>query len=253
MATRSTLICALFLSLAWTGAAHADESLSYALGGGALDHPKFPGADSNYTQLLPYFDAHYGDHLFFDAVRGLGVKTAGREDCWLSASIGPDLTHRDESDDPRLRGLGDVHYTGRLWLQAGASFHRFTATATFGRDLFHKGQGTVADFEFYAHHYPLDRLEIDDGVAVRWADGEYTRTFFGVDAEQSLQSGLPQYAAGSGPASVGAFLRAHYVLTSHWVLASNLSWNRLEGDAVRSPITEARDRFTLGVFLVYGF
>lgn len=257
MTNRATLIRALFaatlLCLAWTGAARADDAWSYALGAGILDHPKFPGADSSYTQVLPYFDVHYGDRLFFDAVQGLGIKTSAREDCWLSASIGPDLTHRNESDDPRLTGLGDVHYTGRLWLRAGSSFRRFTATATLGRDLFHKGQGTIADFEFFAHHYPADALEIDDGVGLRWADGEYTRTFFGIDAQQSLQSGLPQYAAGSGIASVEAFVRLHYALTANWVLVSNLSWNRLEGDAVDSPITESRDRFTLGVFAVYGF
>lgn len=255
MATRATrsLLVPLFLGLAWMGTAWADDAWSYALGGGLYDHPKFPGADSGYAEPLPYFDIRYGDHLFFNALQGLGIKTSGRADGWLSASIGPDLTRRNESDDPRLRGLGDVHYTGRLWLHAESSFRRFTATATLGRDLFHEGQGTVADFELFAHHYPADTLEIDDGVAVRWADGEYTRTFFGVDAGQSLQSGLPQYAAGSGIASVGAFLRLHYLLGSNWVLATNLGWNRLEGDAVHSPITESRDRFTVGLFLVYGF
>lgn len=255
MATRATrsLLVPLFLGLAWMGTAWADDAWSYALGGGIYEHPKFPGADSGYAEPLPYFDIRYGEHLFFNALQGLGVKTSGREDCWLSASIGPDLTRRSESDDPRLQGLGDVHYTGRLWLQAGASFRRYTASVTLGRDLFHEGQGTIADFEFFAHHYPLDTLEIDDGVGLRWADGEYTRSFFGVDAGQSQQSGLPQYAAGSGIASLQAFLRAHYALSANWILVTNLAWNRLQGDAVLSPITESRDRFTVGVFLVYGF
>lgn len=244
-------LAAASLCLCWAGAAAAEETWSHSFGVGVYDQPKFPGADANYAQPLPYFDVRYGDHLFFNAVQGLGVQIGSPQDRWLSASLGPDLTHRDQSDDARLAGLGDVHYTGRLWLQAGSSFQRFTATATLGRDLFHEGQGTVADLEFYARAYPTETLEIDHGLAWRWADGEYTRTFFGVDSQQSLRSSLPQYAAGSGIASAGLFVRLRYALAADWMLVSNLDWTRLEGDAVDSPITESRDRFSLGLFLVH--
>lgn len=251
MKTRSKTASILALCLAWSAAAGADEAWSHAFGGGFYYQPKFPGADSSYLQPLPYFDVRYGDHLFVNAEQGLGVQTGSQQDSWLSASVGPDLTRRDQSDDSRLRGLGDVHYTGRLWLQGGASFRNLTASATLGRDLFHKGQGSIADFELYAHEYPAERLEIDHGVAWRWADAEYTRSFFGVDAQQSLRSGLRPYAAGSGIASAGLFVSMRYAFDANWMLVSRLDWTRLEGDAVDSPVTESRDRLSLGLFLVY--
>ena len=224
-----------------------------AVGGGVYDQPKFPGNSANYAMPVPYFDIRHGNNWFLNAVDGFGIRTGGDPDRWLSLSIGPDLTHRNESDDPRLTGLGDVKYAGRLWAKASSSFKRFTATATVGTDITGKGQGTIADFEFYARRYPGDRWEIDDGTGLRWANAEYMRTFFGVTAQQSLQSGLPQFSAGSGIASVDAFFRVRYAVNDHWMVVSRLQWTRLEGDAVDSPITESHNRISAGLFVVYGF
>ncbi|HLZ98390.1 MAG TPA: MipA/OmpV family protein [Steroidobacteraceae bacterium] len=236
-----------------SGLGSSDAWHVVAAGGGVYDGPKFPGSDSNRVLPLPYFDIRHGDNWFLNALDGLGVRTSGHQDWWLSLSAGPDLTHRNESDDTRLTGLGDVHYAGRVWAKSGYSFRHFTAAASLGTDITGKGQGTIADFEFFDHHYPGDRWEIDDGTGLRWANAEYTRTFFGVSAQQSAQSGLPQYSTGGGLASVDAFVRVRHAITDHWMLVSSLTWTRLEGDAVDSPITESRNRFSLGVFVVYGF
>lgn len=255
-----SLAAALVPLLMFSTAAVADSPTTdsssdwnVALGGGIYDHPKFPGSNANNASPVPYFDIRYGNNWFFNVMDGLGIKTSGNPNCWLSLSVGPDLTHRDMSDDPRLTGLGDVKYAGRVWAKSGSSFKRFTATTTIGTDITGKGHGTIADFEFYAHHYPSDRWEIDDGTGVRWANAEYMSTFFGVTAQQSLSSGLSQYSAGSGITSVDAFLRARYAITNDWMLVYRLQWARLEGDAVNSPITESRNRLSFGVFVVYGF
>jgi outer membrane protein len=233
--------------------ADSSDPWQVAVGGGVYDSPKFPGSDSDHALPLPYFDIRYGDNWFLDAVDGLGFKAGGNENGWFSLSAGPDLTHRNESDDSRLTGLGDVHYAGRVWVKSGYSFRRFTATAAVGTDITGKGQGSIAEVEFFAHHYPSDRWAIDDGTGLRWANAEYTRTFFGISAQQSAQSGLRQYSAGSGLASVDAFVRVRYAITDDWMLVSRLTWTRLEGDAIDSPITESRNRLSLGVFVVHSF
>ena len=257
----SISLAAAILSLLMLGRADAADvpvndpgsDWNVALGGGVYDHHKFPGSNANNASPVPYVDIRYGNNWFFNSVDGLGIKTSGDSNCWLSLSVGPDLTHRDMSDDPRLTGLGDVKYAGRVWAKSSSSWKRFTATTMIGADITGKGQGTIADFEFYAHHYPSDKWEIDDGTGFRWANAEYMGTFFGVSAQQSLSSGLPQYSAGSGITSVDAFFRVRYAITNDWMLVYRLQWTRLEGDAVNSPITESRNRLSFGVFAVYGF
>jgi outer membrane protein len=75
------------------------------------------------------------------------------------------LRQRLQSDDDRLRGLGDVRRTARAEFQAGYAADCFTAKGDVASDIAHRGQGTIVDLSLTAHRVVLGRLQVESGVA----------------------------------------------------------------------------------------
>ena len=71
-----------------------------------------------------------------------------------------------------------------------------------------------------------------------WADGEYMKTYFGVDAADAARSGLPQFSAGSGLKDVGAGISLDQFLSRTWSIGTRLHYSRLLSDAGDSPVTD---------------
>src|SRR5262249_61229415 len=76
-------------------------------------------------------------------------------------------------------------------------------------DILNRGQGTLVSLNALARHRASDRLTFFGGPGLTWADGRYTRTFFGVSADQSAASGLPEF--GTHPVSNTVRLRQRYL------------------------------------------
>ena len=75
------------------------------------------------------------------------------------------------------------------------------------------------------------------GAFATYADGGYHRTYFGIDAANAAQSGLPTFEADSGLKDAGVYLASNYALYGNWGLAVTLGYTRLLGDAADSPLT----------------
>jgi outer membrane protein len=181
--------------------------------------------------------AGLGAFLFRDAHWGSGV------------GVGADLTRpRSESDSPRLRGLGDVDSTAIGALFAGYQDPRFAARSSVVSDVGGKGEGTRVALDLEARFRPMDKLLLSAGPGLTWADASYQRTFFGIDAQQSANSGRAPYTAGRGINSLRFTLGADYLLSAKYALGVRLGSNLLQGDAASSPITEKKNQDVIAVF-----
>jgi len=230
----------------------ANVPWSAALGGGAWVHPRYPGSDSTYAQPLPYFDLHYG-RLFLVAGDGLGAYLFRTHSAWAAASIAPELRQRRESDDARLRGLGDVRQTARAEFQAGYTAGCFTAKGNVATDIAHRGQGTIVELTLTAHRTIRDRLQVESGVAAQWANRVFNDTFYGITAAQSAASGLPEYSPGSGRGEMRVFLGASFAVDRHWLAVGRVAAVHLTHKASDSPIAERRNGGELQLFAAYRF
>lgn len=248
---------ALGLPLA-ASAAEPEKQWRFSIGGGFLSRPEYPGSDQQETRVLPVFSATYG-RFFVGAdpdiasPGGVGVDLYRDRGWRLGIAAYGDLTQREESDDERLAGLGDVDPALRAGVFASYSFDRYVLRASVGSDVSGNDQGTLVRLDALARFQPLERLTLTAGPGVTWADSEYTRTFFGVDAEQSARSGLPQHEAKSGINSARFSLGANYRIDPRWSVGAVLSTSRLQGDAADSPITEDKSQTFAGAFAVYRF
>lgn len=229
-----------------------------SVGGGLVSAPKFPGADSQRILALPVVAASYG-RFFVGAdpgsasLGGVGVNLY-RDSHWrLATALSAGLSRRKESDDPRLRGLGDVNRTVSAGIGVAYTQDWFTVRTSVLTDVLNRGHGTLVRLGALGRYRADEQLTLFAGPGLTWADSRYTQTFFGVDANQSAASGLPQFGTHAGLNSVGFSLGAGYRFDRHWRAGVFGSVSRLQGDAASSPITENRSQYFVGAVVSYRF
>jgi MipA family protein len=258
-----TLIMAGLSAVWYAPLAAADEPFQdkwqFTAGLGAADVPLYPGSSRRRYLALPLFNITYGRFFLGDApgsttAGGLGVNLY-QDSHWRFGAVvsGDFVTPRKEANDPHLHGLGDISSTARGSLFASYTLDWATLRTNVSTDIAGHGEGTLAGVELEGRYHPIERLTLSAGPGLTWASGPYMRTFFGVDPAQSAASGLPQFHATSGLEAVRFSLGASYQLTSAWNLGTRATLSRLRGDAVDSPITEARTQNSYALFAAYHF
>lgn len=101
-----------------------------------------------------------------------------------------------------------------------------------------------------------DRYVISAGPRVNFSSSRYQREFFGVTAERSLITGLDEYDPDGGIHSIGAATGVNMQLTGPVGLFGFARYERLVGDAGRSPIVReigSRSQVSAGLGLTYTF
>jgi len=94
------------------------------------------------------------------------------------------------------------------------------------------------------------------GPRLTLADKSYQDAYFSVAPEDAGPSGLPAFSAGAGIQAVGGVVGYTQQLSKRWGIYSYAKYDRLLGDAGRSPIVRelgSRDQFSGGLALTYTF
>jgi outer membrane protein len=268
-----TLMLALAASAAAFPALAADIGGSYKDGGAPVEdtgisgvkvggilivQPTFEGSDEYEAVGFPYIFPTFsggGPGFFsrFDA-RGLDdirFKLIERDGFVAGPLAGYNLG-RDEDDDDRLEGLGDVDggvvAGGFVGYKLGpvlfdASFHN-----TFGDD-----GGYLIRFGAEVERPLRERVLLTARIGATYADDDYMQNYFGVSGEQSADSGFREFDAEAGFKDVFAEIGLKAQLDAHWDVRGSIRYSRLVGDAADSPIVETEDQFTGLVGVSYKF
>ena len=209
---------------------------------------------------MPIVNVRYG-RFFLGGIPGGGAGGGlgaylYESDSWsLGAAVTGEFDEiREESDDARLQGLGDIDGTIRAGFFASyeiTSWLELRANAL--SDVGGKDQGVIASLDLEATYQPRPRLRLSAGVGGTWGSDEFAQTLYGVDAQQALRSGFAQYDAGSSASVVRVSLGAQYALTEKWSVGSRITAARLLGDAADSPIVEDENQNTYALFMMYRF
>ncbi|TDF38234.1 MipA/OmpV family protein [Alteromonadaceae bacterium M269] len=88
-----------------------------------------------------------------------------------------------------------------------------------------------------------------------YANDDYIDTYFGIDEENSLLSGLPIYDADSSFRDVTLSTSIGYFTKSNWGVFARLSASKLLGDAKDSPIVDigSSNQYLFGIGAYYRF
>jgi outer membrane protein len=269
-------IAATALQLATLTAAQADEGVpstvtetegrpagnwNVTLGLVMVDSEKYPGSSARKLHIYPLGEIVYRDRFFFKGdpipgatIRGLGAYLFKNEHWAITASLAPDFTERHEQDDVRLRGLGNVVTTMRAALAASYSRDWWRISAAVTQDLSSsKKEGVKGGFDFVATWHATERLTLDAGPGVTIANGENTRTFFGVTPLQSARSGYAIYDPSGGVQNIRLSVGMNYRISRSWFAGAFASESKLQGDAANSPFIEKKQEFSFGTYIGHHF
>jgi outer membrane scaffolding protein for murein synthesis (MipA/OmpV family) len=218
--------------------------------------PEYIGASRSDFGATPAIYLRYGrlslssasgliDRRNDDVLRGLGVDLSRSDTFRAGLSLRYD-DGRSSDDKEGLRGIGGVSSTVRV---RGALQWRlpdnWRVSAALTPDLFDRGGGTLLEGGV-SREWRFDaRTRWRIGGSLTWANGEYMRSYFGVDEEGSAASGLPVYEPGSGWRDLGLSTRLRFDINRRWTVNGGVGLTRVLGPARDSPFTE--DTLTFGV------
>ena len=221
-------------------------ALSIGLTGGFS--PDYEGSNDYGFRYGPNISASWRDTIYYKG-KTLGAnlirKKKIKAGLLLTKSSG-----RSEDNNDKLEGLGDVDGSVEAggFLNYRLQPYRFRVEVRQDIGSGHEGAlvimsaGTKLPSE-----KPLGSLEI----GTTWASDDYMASFFGVDGQQSLSSGLKRYHADAGIKDVKISLTTGYEITNRWRVGGSIEYKRLVGDAAESPVVDDKNQFVAGISLSY--
>jgi outer membrane protein len=251
------LVIGLAAILSASGAAGAQDNgdIRVRVGLGAQLRPKFIGADDSSLAPLFHVNIARGTKQFSfgapDDSPSIAIFSKG------GFSLGPagNIEGRRKQSEVGAP-IGSVPRT----FEAGA-FAQYVAGDSFRvRAELLKGinghEGLVGTLSADKIWRDGDRYVVSIGPRVLFSDGRYERAYFGVDSAAALASGLPAYRPSGGVHAVGVASGVTYALNNRWGLFGYARYERLVGDAAKSPIIRelgSRNQLSGGVGLNYTF
>ena len=238
------------------------------VGGGLQFAPTYLGDDDYVVNLLPAVRIAYGDRFAISQVDGATFELFKSENFSAGPIARYDFGREEDGEQPfqifgdeteDLEGLGDIDDTIEVGFFAAYRTGPWEVRAESLKGLSGGHEGLVSRLSG-SYTIPVKPFGFSSYFTttadLRFGDSDWTDTFFGIDSEQSADSGLEQFDANDGVASYG--LRASLVtkLSERYTLISYLGYQRLAGDVADSPLVEERgseNQFSAGIFLTYSF
>jgi outer membrane protein len=219
----------------------------FIAGGVAAAVPRYEGANSTRGILFPLFDASYGK-FFAGDLRGIGYQFVKERNLQFGVRLGG-APGRKENADPHLAGTGDLDRSGELglFLNTRNDIGYFKLKAGGGKRGSHAELGAGLDFR------PAQRDILRVGATVGWANAEYMQAYFGIDAAQAANSGLPAYQAAGGLHNYGVMTSWTHVFNRHWLGSAALSQRQVAGSARDSPLVQSTSASSVSCVALYLF
>lgn len=219
------------------------------VGAGVGIVPKYEGANDYKFMAGPVFDLRYG-RLYANLWDGIGVDVISTDR--FEAGLG--LTYvRGRKAKHSPEGVGKVkstvgsHAYARYYLTQEVSLTAGVTHAYGGTD------GTLADLTLSYRFRPSKQVMLLPSVSATWASGRHMQRYFGINEQQALRSGLPEFEADSGIKDVSASLTTIYSLSRHWHVSATVGLERFLGDAADSPLNERKWQPAGAIGIAYRF
>jgi MipA family protein len=173
--------------------------------------------------------------------------------------LGPMLRYRparDSVDDDVVDQFTKIDSTIEAGVFSSVVINHFVFYTAYNKDTSDSHDGYLIDA---AGGY---RIGIESDVQLMmlaigtFASDEYMETYFGVNEENSYQSGLPEYVAEAGIKDVGILAALQYKIDKNWAILGIMKYTRLLGDAADSPIVDKRgdaNNFMDAIIINYSF
>jgi len=218
--------------------------------------PRYEGTTNYFILGGPVIDVRYGDKYFLSTGEGLGWNIVHTGNFRAGVALTYDLGRREKKDHEHLGGLGNIGmaFETKVFAEYAVSKEFPLVIRANIRRQFGGANGVIGDIGAYL---PLpgssEKFFWFAGPTVTFADSAYMGRWYGVTAEQSARSGLPQHRAGAGIKSYGGGISAMYFFNKHWFTTADVGMSALVGDARSSPVTSRSTSWTGDISVNYQF
>jgi len=194
------------------------------------------------------------NHIFYWAGEAIGWRSLLNDSLLFQVSLGYEEGREEgDSDDGRLDGLGKSSSGAVLLLEgryALAENWRYfldarALTGSIGT-LGIVGIGTCLSCR-------PDGTGWEIGSVVTFHDRKYANRDFGVSAQQSINSGLPETNLDLGYRSFGLNINYRSYLSKRWQIFGEALYERFGSDVSASPIARNNYEAEIGIGLIYVF
>jgi outer membrane protein len=251
--------------------APASKGWTMRIGAGALLSPAFVGSSDYQLLAVPALKVTYRNTFFASVEDGVGYAVINQNG-WRAGPIAKiEFGRKEDGGNPfriaggktsALHGLGNVATT----LEVGG-FAEYRCNGINTKIELRKGlnghEGLVGDLsvKYMRTSQSLSPvvdlpLVVSFGPRLTVVDSTYNKAFYGVDADQAVNSGLPRYSPNGGVLSYGVGSLIIVPIRKHLSATLLAGYDRLTGDAGSSPLVSERgspNQGMFGVFLSYEF
>jgi len=222
------------------------------LGASGSVAPKYEGADNYHVVPGGIVDIRYRDIAFLSVGEGLGVNLLRGDTYRAGVAVSYDLG-RNDNDDFRIRGLGDVDPAPEAKLFAQVFILPVVLAADLRRGI-GGHDGWIGDLGMYIPYADSsETFLIFAGPSITLADQDYMDSYFSVSPGQAANSRLPAFDADPGFKNANFGVTALYFIDDNWMIVADAAVEQLLGDAARSPVTQSRTQFTFDISIAYMF
>jgi len=235
------------------------DAWHYSVGFGVANAPLYSGASDTRFKALPLLGATYGRY-FFGATDtgaglppGLGAYLYRDQHLQAGIALGYDLySPRKESvDETRLHGLGDIERTYHATLFSRYSNDGLSIYGALVSSGNNQGMQLKLGSELSVKLSP--RVQLSAGPSTTWSNASANQTFYGINAQQSANSGLARYSPSAGISDVTFSVGLVYLLSPSWRIGSRVSTSYLPSNINESPVVERPSSVSYSIFSGYRF
>lgn len=242
------LLPALAVALA-AAPAFAGDNTTWAvdLGAVARVRPTHMGSDRFTNDILPIFEASYGDHISLSAQDGV-AGTLWRRGTW---SAGPVVEYRQSYNDHLPPGAFKMDDA----VEPGAFIKDRTPIGEIEvrlRKAVTGYQGWSGDLSFDTGGQVSPNWKVGAEARVSWADSSFSREYFGLHHNVRVAMALPRLGENDFY-SAGVELDAARRLTPRTQMVFMLSEDRILGEEWESPLLATRNMVEAAVGFTYRF
>ena len=198
-------------------------------GWGVAYVPWYPGSRYEYTRVMPVVSVLY-ERFFFGGAPGagtpggIGMNIVKNEHWRFGVGFGAEtLKPQYASDDPVLRGWGDIRSAQRGSAFGSYTLDWFSARAAISQDIGGTHEDALVSLGMEGRLHPIDRLTLSAAPEAVCGD-KYNQTFFGIDSTQRAILGLREYPVRTGFQPVRFAVGAGYRLIRKWLLSAHAAY-----------------------------
>lgn len=217
----------------------------------ALGGANYQGSNEQKISVVPAVLYHSSTGLFADPFSGIGYSFEPVGDLQYGVRVNLET---GRSVDAALPGFEKIKARVNPGTFANYAVNdKLTLKSALRLGVGEGADGSLLNLGASYRVYNENYISVALNASVKYANSSYMRSYFGVSSAQSTASGFKTYQPSAGVSTAQVGVTAGFPISRQIYIFSNVSMQRLLGDAANSPLTKKQNQIAAFIGSVYSF